>query len=75
MVGYAFAFGEGNPYIGLTHFAGQGLTFGNYGMVFFQVMLFQKYGFIGNFELNTSVVSGKMYFINSAYLHMYAYAL
>ena len=43
MVGYAFAFGEGNPFIGLTHFAAQGLTFGNYGMVFFQVMVLLLY--------------------------------
>ena len=37
LIGFGIAFGEGSPYIGLTNFAGYGLSFRNYAMLFFQV--------------------------------------
>ena len=36
-IGYGFAFGEGNSFIGYTHLFALDLTFQNYAMLFFQV--------------------------------------
>ena len=41
-MGYAFAFGEGSPYIGLTYFSCIGLDASDYSKFFFQVKLKEK---------------------------------
>ena len=42
LIGFGIAFGEGSPYIGLTNFAGYGLSFRNHAMLFFQVSTYTK---------------------------------
>ena len=37
LVGYAFAFGEGNPFIGFSGFASIGMSHSEFTSVFFQV--------------------------------------
>ena len=53
LVGVAFAFGDGSPYIGLDKFAAVNLSTKDYSKLFFQVSISPFFGFIVKCEFKT----------------------